>query len=54
MGVVVNEFEVVSEDEQAGTPANGETAAAPEASTPFDIGRIMQRQAERAERVWAH
>jgi hypothetical protein len=35
-------------------PAGAAAAPSPEAATPHDIERIIQRRAERAERVWAH
>jgi hypothetical protein len=54
MGVVINEFEVVSENQPAEGPAGAAAAPPPEAATPHDLERIIQRRAERAERVWAH
>lgn len=56
MAVVINEFEVVAEAPKAAEvpAAPGGNEAPPAPSTPRDIERIMRRQLERFERVWAH
>lgn len=57
MAVVINEFEVVTEEPEGGahrgeaTGAGAESAAS--GTTPNDIRRILRRQVERLERVRA-
>jgi len=55
MPVVIDDFEVVAgeeEHEQTGTAGfTNNTTASP---TVHDIERVLERQRERCERVWAH
>ena len=56
MAVVIDEFEVVTGEpestQQTGSPAVTNNAAA--SPTVHDIERVVERQIERFERVWAH
>lgn len=55
MPVVISDFEVVVEPPAAPAPA-AEGPAAPESVvlTPTEVEMLLERQAERAERVRAH
>lgn len=52
MSVVIDDFEVVANEDESRPPA----AASNEASSPtvHDIERVIERQCERDQRVWAH
>jgi hypothetical protein len=56
MSVVIDDFEVVANEEEGsqgtGSPAVTTNAAA--SPTVHDIERVVERQCERYERVWAH
>jgi len=56
MSVVIDEFEVVANEEESsqatGSPAVTSNGAA--SPTVHDIELVIERQAERYERVWAH
>ena len=56
MSLVIDEFEVVANEEEsnqaAGSPAITNNAAA--SPTVRDMERVVERQCERYERVWAH
>lgn len=52
MAVVINDFEVIA---QPPAPApRPDATSAPPAPAPSDIEKIVQREMERAARVWAH
>lgn len=56
MSVVIDEFEVVANEEEnsqsTGSPAVTNNAAS--SPTVHDIERVVERQCDRYERVWAH
>jgi hypothetical protein len=57
MAVVINEFEVVPA-ESPPTPQTGETSPttseAPRTLSAPEVARLIERERERALRVWAH
>jgi hypothetical protein len=57
MAVVINEFEVVpsesSQGKQNASPAQSQTESA-SAPQPQEIERMIEKEHERCERVWAH
>jgi hypothetical protein len=56
MAVVIDDFEVLPEESNAQQPAGSAAGAnsGPSAPTVHDIERVVERQADRYERVWAH
>jgi hypothetical protein len=56
MSVVIDEFEVVANEEESGQATGSSAIAnnAPSSPTAHDIERVVERQNERYERVWAH
>ena len=55
MSVVIDEFEVVADEDEGSQPI-ASPAVTNNASSPtvHDIERVVERQCERYERVWAH
>ena len=57
MPVVINEFEVVTGEGNAGQPelasAAGETGEK-QPPSPREVERLFEQQMQRCERVWAH
>jgi hypothetical protein len=53
MAVVIDDFEVVAAEEEGSQPSTV-TSTAASSPTVHDIERVIERQWERAERVWAH
>ena len=54
MAVVINEFEVIpGEPTQKQTPSASQEQSEP-ALQPQEIERLLERERERCERVWAH
>jgi hypothetical protein len=56
MAVVINDFEVVAGEEEGSQPTTSPTVTSNAASSPtvHDIERVIERQWERFERIWAH
>jgi hypothetical protein len=59
MPVVINEFEVVSEDQRAARPAGGEAPATAETGSraglePCAVASALRTLEAQALRVWAH
>jgi hypothetical protein len=53
MPVVIDDFEVLTGDEEVSEPSTVTTTAA-SSPTVHDIERVIERQWERFERTWAH
>lgn len=53
MAVVIDDFEVLSAEEEVSQPAAAATVAA-SSPTVHDIERVVERQLERFERIRAH
>jgi hypothetical protein len=56
MAVVINEFEVVTGEGNAGQPEATAPASEPgeKQPSPREIERLFEQQMQRCERVWAH
>lgn len=56
MAVVIDDFEVVANEEETGQATGSPAVTNNAASSPtvHDIERVVERQGERYERVWAH
>jgi hypothetical protein len=56
MAVVIDDFEVVSGEEEGSQPASSAAVTTNAASSPtvHDVERVIERQWERFERIWAH
>ena len=56
MAVVIDEFEVVVNEDEGSQPIASPAVTNNAASSPtvHDIERVVERQCERYERVWAH
>jgi hypothetical protein len=56
MSVVIDEFEVVANEDEGSEPiaSPAVTNNAASSVTVHDIERVVERQCERYERVWAH
>ena len=60
MAVVINEFEIVSEPQRNDNPATGvkkqseKGGASNQPPTDYEIKQMLERRAERLERVSAH
>ena len=56
MSVVIDEFEVVANEEESSQATGSPAVTNNGASSPTvrDLERVVERQSERYERVWAH
>lgn len=56
MAVVIDDFEVVTNEDEGSQPVASALTTNNAASSPtvHDIERVVERQCERYERVWAH